>query len=71
MVAGLPYTALRDPMLTPPTLVEGSYPVVLLRAFGLEIGDLRFKCNPTAPATSCLSDPERTSIAPAAVESFS
>ena len=33
MVAGLPYTALRDAMLSHPTLVEGLIPLILLHTF--------------------------------------
>jgi pyruvate/2-oxoglutarate dehydrogenase complex dihydrolipoamide dehydrogenase (E3) component len=31
MIAGLPYTVLRDAVLTQPTLVEGLIPLVLVR----------------------------------------
>jgi len=37
MIVGLPYTALRDAILTHPTLVEGPCRVVYVRTFGAQI----------------------------------
>ena len=58
MIAGLPYTALRDAVLTHPTLVEGLIPLFSSVASVHDLTDARIPLGPTAPTSPCEQPPE-------------